>query len=69
MEECTVSLGDMIEERMEEDLGIFSPEEIIKVATSVASALHYLHTDKKIIHGDIKSHNILIKGTYFYNLP
>ena len=35
---------------------------IERVSTDVASALHYLHTDKHILHGDIKSGNVLIVG-------
>ena len=35
---------------------------IERVSIDVASALHYLHTDKHILHGDIKSGNVLIVG-------
>lgn len=35
---------------------------IERVSTDMASALHYLHTDKHILHGDIKSGNVLIVG-------
>ena len=35
---------------------------IERVSMDMASALHYLHTEKHILHGDIKSGNVLIVG-------
>ncbi|XP_014277347.1 lymphokine-activated killer T-cell-originated protein kinase homolog [Halyomorpha halys] len=61
MEECTQSLGDYIE-NFSQDCGAFSPTTIYQVIASVSSALQYLHEDQELIHGDIKSFNILIKG-------
>lgn len=37
------------------------PEDILgKIAVSVVSALHYLHSKLKVIHRDVKPSNILI---------
>ncbi|KAK6638098.1 hypothetical protein RUM44_008523 [Polyplax serrata] len=58
------SLGNMIETRCEEDLGPFPAKNILQVALSVAKALKYLHVEKKILHGDIKSFNIVIKDNF-----
>ena len=35
---------------------------IERISADVASALHYLHTEKHILHGDIKSGNVLVVG-------
>ncbi|XP_014240332.1 lymphokine-activated killer T-cell-originated protein kinase homolog isoform X2 [Cimex lectularius] len=64
MEEGGHSLGDLIEKRREEDIPPFSPHEIMKVIIGVSKALHYIHNEKKIIHGDIKSFNVLIKENF-----
>lgn len=64
MESCGRSLGDLIEERDEASHKPFSPKEILKVVHSVAKALNYLHTEKNLLHGDIKSYNILVKGDF-----
>ena len=63
MEDCHMSLRDLIDEKeyLEER---FTYGEVLKVAWSVANALEYLHTEKKILHGDIKSGNILIRGDF-----
>lgn len=61
MEQCEISLCDMIETRVEENLGPFSPECIMKVAVDIAKALEYLHASL-VLHGDIKSGNILVKS-------
>ncbi|XP_026329909.1 lymphokine-activated killer T-cell-originated protein kinase [Hyposmocoma kahamanoa] len=64
MEACDISLGDMIEKRVEEDGGPYSPRQILKVASDISDALDYLHTKMQILHGDIKSFNILINGDF-----
>lgn len=35
-----------------------------QVAEDIASALKYLHEEKNLLHGDLKSANILIKGDF-----
>ncbi|XP_021194802.3 lymphokine-activated killer T-cell-originated protein kinase [Helicoverpa armigera] len=64
MEACDVSLGDMIEKRIEDDGQIFTPRQILKVASDISSALDYLHTKMQILHGDMKSYNILVNGDF-----
>lgn len=63
MEDCEKALEDIIEEKafLEED---FTYKEILKVSWAIANALNYLHNDKKILHGDIKSGNVLIRGDF-----
>ncbi|NWX40847.1 TOPK kinase, partial [Steatornis caripensis] len=58
------SLNDLIEERSAERLGPFPAATIFKVALSMARGLKYLHNDKKLLHGDIKSSNVVIKGNF-----
>ncbi|XP_069830079.1 lymphokine-activated killer T-cell-originated protein kinase [Dendropsophus ebraccatus] len=58
------SLNDLIEERSEKSLGPFPADIILKVALNMAQGLKYLHNDKKILHGDIKSSNVVIKGDF-----
>ncbi|XP_049867543.1 lymphokine-activated killer T-cell-originated protein kinase [Pectinophora gossypiella] len=64
MEACDLSLGDMIEKRVEDNVGPFVPRQILKVAADIASALDYLHTKMQILHGDMKSYNILVNGNF-----
>lgn len=63
MEDCQKGLEDIIEEKafLEED---FTNEEVLKVSWAIANALNYLHNEKKILHGDIKSGNVLIRGNF-----
>ncbi|XP_075056573.1 lymphokine-activated killer T-cell-originated protein kinase [Mixophyes fleayi] len=58
------SLNDLLEERNEKRLGPFPASIILKVALNMARGLKYLHNDKKILHGDIKSSNVVIKGDF-----
>lgn len=51
---------DLIEERLEEDLGAFPSKLVELVAVDVAKALTYLHGEKQLMHGDLKSGNVLI---------
>ncbi|CAG5050929.1 unnamed protein product [Parnassius apollo] len=64
MEACDLSLGDMIENKTEEDSEPFAPKYILKVAADIGNALDYLHTKMQILHGDIKSYNILVNGDF-----
>lgn len=58
------SLNDMIEKRREEGLKAFPATKIEKVALHVARGLQYLHNDKNLLHGDMKSCNVVIKGNF-----
>ncbi|NXG24315.1 TOPK kinase, partial [Grallaria varia] len=58
------SLGDLIEERREQGLGPFPAATISKVALSMARGLQYLHEEKKLLHGDIKSFNVVVRGDF-----
>lgn len=65
MEKCDISLGDMIEKRVDTDkLDPFDPKHCLKVAKDIGSALDYLHTKVKLLHGDMKSYNILVNGEF-----
>ncbi|XP_063221009.1 lymphokine-activated killer T-cell-originated protein kinase-like [Bacillus rossius redtenbacheri] len=64
MEKCTVGLGDLILDRSEQGLGPFPVRDILTVGLCVSRALDYLHREKRILHGDIKSHNVLVKGDF-----
>lgn len=64
MEQCTTSLGDLIEGRFENNESMFSSNQILKVAKDVANALNYLHNVALILHCDVKSYNVLIKGDF-----
>lgn len=68
MEKASKSLADLIEERVEEltpdGVSPFPANKIKRVAEDIAQALAYLHEVKKLIHGDLKSANVLIFGEF-----
>jgi len=66
MEVGKMSLFDLIELKNEADESPFPSWSIMKVALSITSALDYLHNEKYILHGDIKSGNVLIQGEFDY---
>ncbi|KAL3266759.1 hypothetical protein HHI36_010918 [Cryptolaemus montrouzieri] len=65
MEECTTSLGDIIElKRDNGDLTPYSPDIIHRVGFDISNALNYLHNVILLLHCDIKSFNILVKDDF-----
>ncbi|XP_071778563.2 LOW QUALITY PROTEIN: lymphokine-activated killer T-cell-originated protein kinase homolog [Centroberyx gerrardi] len=58
------SLNDLIEKRRGDGLKAFPPANIEKVALHVARGLQYLHNERKLLHGDMKSCNVVIKGDF-----
>ncbi|XP_048373823.1 lymphokine-activated killer T-cell-originated protein kinase [Sphaerodactylus townsendi] len=58
------SLNDLIEERRAQHQGPFPAATILRVALHMARGLKYLHNDKKLLHGDIKSSNVVVKGDF-----
>ncbi|XP_073828511.1 lymphokine-activated killer T-cell-originated protein kinase [Musca autumnalis] len=64
LECCSTSLGSILEERLDNEQGALPAQYIKKMLTDISSALDYLHTDAMLLHGDLKSHNILVKGDF-----
>lgn len=58
------SLNDLIEKRRESGLKAFPAASVEKVALHVARGLKYLHNEKRLLHGDMKSCNVVIKGDF-----
>lgn len=58
------SLNDLIEKRKEDGLKAFPAANIEQVALHVARGLKYLHNERKLLHGDMKSCNVVIKGDF-----
>lgn len=58
MEECSTSLGDLLEDRHEDKLGPLPSIQMKKVCQDVCDALDYLHNVAHLLHGDIKSFNV-----------
>lgn len=64
MEACTTSLGNLIENRFSAGLGPLEVYKISIMGVDISKALSYLHNEALLLHGDIKSYNILIKGDF-----
>ena len=64
LEECQRSLADVIEESKEtsDPCGPFPIENVQMVAAELGTALRYIHNVARLLHGDIKSANVLING-------
>ncbi|KAM9798519.1 lymphokine-activated killer T-cell-originated protein kinase homolog [Neosynchiropus ocellatus] len=58
------SLNDLIEKRKEEGLGAFPADQVERVALHVARGLQYLHNEKRLLHGDMKSCNVVVRGDF-----
>ncbi|SPP81807.1 lymphokine-activated killer T-cell-originated protein kinase-like [Drosophila guanche] len=64
LEICGCSLGSMLDARREENLGPLPAKLTNKVIADVARALDFLHTEARVLHGDLKSFNVLINGGF-----
>lgn len=64
MEAMTASLGDILEKRHEKGLGPLEIRKIHTLGWDISKALNYLHNEALLLHGDLKSFNILIKGDF-----
>lgn len=64
LEDCHISLGNILETRMEDELSALPANDIKIVCLDISKALDYLHTSAFLLHGDIKSFNVLIKGDF-----
>lgn len=64
MEALETSLGDLLEKRHDEKLGPLEVRKINTLGWDISKALNYLHNEVMILHGDLKSFNILIKGDF-----
>ncbi|KAH8396153.1 hypothetical protein KR222_004139 [Zaprionus bogoriensis] len=64
LEMCSTSLGSILEERHDEDLGPLPAKNTFKMIMDIAQALDFLHTEARLLHGDLKSFNVLVKGEF-----
>lgn len=64
LECCNSSLGMILENRLELNHGALPACHVKKMMLDVSSALDYLHCNVKILHGDLKSHNVLVKKDF-----
>ncbi|XP_058128113.1 uncharacterized protein LOC131291171 [Anopheles ziemanni] len=64
LEYCNSSLGDILEKRYAKNAGPLEADKAKRMAIDVLSGLVYLHEDAHILHGDLKSFNILINKDF-----
>jgi len=65
MELCDTSLEKLIAERNNTHPSEpFLPSRILTVAYNVSCALEYLHDTHNLLHGDLKSANVLVSGDF-----
>ncbi|XP_058123395.1 lymphokine-activated killer T-cell-originated protein kinase homolog [Anopheles coustani] len=64
LEYCNSSLGDILEKRYVKNAGPLEADKAKRMAIDVLSGLVYLHEDAHILHGDLKSFNVLINQNF-----
>ncbi|XP_076160860.1 lymphokine-activated killer T-cell-originated protein kinase [Ptiloglossa arizonensis] len=64
MEKLDISLGDKIEYRLNISDDPFPAKDILKIAYEIIKGLEYLHHTAHILHGDVKSYNVLLSENY-----
>lgn len=56
--------GDKIQDKLESADDPFPAKDILKIAYEIVKGLEYLHHTAHILHGDVKSYNILVSDDY-----
>ncbi|XP_055912976.1 lymphokine-activated killer T-cell-originated protein kinase [Eupeodes corollae] len=64
LECCQTCLGTILEDRLADCLGALPANKTLKMIFDVSKALDYLHNEAKLLHGDLKSFNILVKNDF-----
>ncbi|XP_055844874.1 lymphokine-activated killer T-cell-originated protein kinase [Episyrphus balteatus] len=64
LECCQTCLGTILEDRLEDELGALPAKNTLKMIFDISKALDYLHNEAKLLHGDLKSFNILVKNDF-----
>lgn len=65
MEQGGISLDTLIEEHCDQGIN-FTAFQTASVTVGIAKALSYLHNNHKLLHGDVKSGNVLVAGNHFF---
>ncbi|KZC13300.1 Lymphokine-activated killer T-cell-originated protein kinase, partial [Dufourea novaeangliae] len=64
MEKLDASLGDKIEQKLDAAEDPFPAKDILKITYEIVKGLEYLHHTAHILHGDMKSYNVLVSEDY-----
>jgi len=65
MEYCDTSIEKLIEDRLQSSNPIpFLPSRVLTVALHIGPALAYIHNTHHLLHGDLKSANVLVSGDF-----
>jgi len=65
MEYCDTSLEKLIEEKLQSsNPSPFLPSRVLTVALHIGRALTYIHNTHHLLHGDLKSANVLVSGDF-----